>query len=405
MPIRKKLNKNSVSANLYFAASADSVSNSFSILEYLSAREISMHTLRSRSRGFTLIELLVVIAIIAILVAILLPAVQKARESANRTRCLNNLKQMVLGLHNYHDAHNTFPPGQIATRWTGNSIQNGARIVDAYEPIDNRQFLGLHGTSWMYHILPYIEQNNVYELWRVDFNVFGNSEITYDLTVNSVWRQVGRAPGLTEIPAFYCPSRRGAIGITGKFSHNKYLDSDSTTKLTTNVTGGGTDYAGCSGSGVVFNPATRSAFDLNGDQIQYYQNQPRTLVNNFNQLSGNIGMFYTNSSVRMGDIKDGTTQTIMIAEAERFEALKQPNLRTVDQIASDGWAWGGPATLFSTLDGPNKKLFYGYAGSSHGDVCAVGLADGSSRLVSQSMSLQLWQALGNISGGIPVSNF
>ena len=69
--------------------------------------------------------------------------------------------------------------------------------------------------------------------------------------------------------------------------------------------------------------------------------QIRTQLNNFNQISGNIGIMYTNSSVRMGDIKDGTTQSIMIAEAERFEALKQPNLRTVDQIADDGWAWGG----------------------------------------------------------------
>ena len=195
------------------------------------------------------------------------------------------------------------------------------------------------------------------------------------------------------------------MGRSGKFAHNAYLDTASNVKLTTGVNGGGTDYVACAGSGRYFNPLTRSAYDLTGDQLQYYTNQVRTQINNFNQISGNAGIMYTNSSVRMGDIKDGTTQTIMISEGERFESLKQPSLRTVDQVASDGWAWGGPATLFTTLDGPNKKLFYGYAGSAHGDLCMVGLADGSSRAVSQSVSLTVWQALGNISGSIPVQSF
>jgi prepilin-type N-terminal cleavage/methylation domain-containing protein len=369
-----------------------------------SAREIVMRTLRRRTRGFTLIELLVVIAIIAILVAILLPAVQKAREAANRTRCLNNVKQLVLALHNYHDTHTVFPPGQISTRWLGNLTLAGARYVDPAEPYVATQNLGLHGTSWMFHILPYVEQGNVYDLWQPYYNVFGNAEVTFDRSTNFVWRQAG-VPAQAEVLGFYCPSRRGKLDRTASFSHNKYLDTDAPVKLTTGFNSGGTDYAGCTGSGVAFNPATRSAYDLTADQMQNYTSQVRTVANNFNQLSGNIGILYTNSSTRMGDIKDGTTQTIMIAEAERFSGLKQPNLRTIDQVASDGWAWGGPATLFTAVDPPNKKLFYWAAGSSHLDTCVVGLADGSSRPVSQAIGIGVWQALGNMSGGITVQNF
>jgi hypothetical protein len=132
---------------------------------------------------------------------------------------------------------------------------------------------------------------------------------------------------------------------------------------------------------------------------------PRSLLNNFNQLSGNQGIFTVNSAVRMGDIKDGTTQTIMFAEAERFFPWKGAIARGPLQVAYDGWAWGGAATLVSTLDGPNKMLNFQFAGSSHGDICMVGLADGSARPVTQSIGLNVWQSLGNMSGGVTVQSF
>ncbi len=94
-------------------------------------------------RAFTLIELLVVIAIIAVLVALLLPAVQQAREAARRTQCKNNLKQIGLALHNYHDSNNCFPPSGFWSR-------------------DASGYTGTTGRSWIYHLLPYAEQANIY---------------------------------------------------------------------------------------------------------------------------------------------------------------------------------------------------------------------------------------------------
>lgn len=366
-----------------------------------------MRTLRQRTRGFTLIELLVVIAIIAVLVAILLPAVQKARESANRTRCLNNLKQMVLGMHNYHDAHLVFPPGLISNRTltTADFSPTGAKTIDGTEATDNRLGLGLHGQSWAVHLLPYLEQKNIYDLWRPYYNVFNNAERRNE----AQWVTIGYAPATFHVPAFYCPTRRAAMNRSGEYSHNIYLDTNASAQLSTGlITSGGTDYAGCAGSGRVFDESgqtPRAAFDLTPQQIQYHTSQVRTLANNFNQIGGNIGIFTVNSSVRMADIQDGTTQTIMFAEAERFSPLKQVIPRTVYQVAYDGWAWGGAATLLSTLDGPNKKLHWEFAGGSHGDICMIGLADGSSRPVSASIGLVVWQSLGNMAGGVTFQNF
>ncbi len=124
------------------------------------------HVSRTARRGFTLIELLVTIGIIGILLSLLLPAVQQAREAARRTQCRNNLRQLGLALHNYHDAHGVMPPASI---WTGLGEPLGAGLLPL-GTID-RVALGLApgsepsrlGANWVILLLPYLDQVNLYE--------------------------------------------------------------------------------------------------------------------------------------------------------------------------------------------------------------------------------------------------
>jgi prepilin-type N-terminal cleavage/methylation domain-containing protein len=143
---------------------------------------------RARSpRGFTLIELLVVIAIIAILIALLLPAVQQAREAARRTQCRNNLKQIGLALHNYHDAMQCFPPGQIRG-WNG-TVELG------------------NGASWGAMILPYMDQAPLYN--KINF-AYGINQATGGSPNNALVASLGPIPGVLCPSDTERPGRRSA---------------------------------------------------------------------------------------------------------------------------------------------------------------------------------------------------
>ena len=139
------------------------------------------------SRAFTLVELLVVIAIIGILIALLLPAVQAARESARRTQCTNNLKQIGLAFHNFQDTHGHLPQGS----------RDGDHRNDSLTACCRAQTL--HGWCFLYHILPYIEQQPLYDLAsEADDPTEGSSG--YNTKENIVAMQ--------SVPAYFCPTRR-----------------------------------------------------------------------------------------------------------------------------------------------------------------------------------------------------
>ncbi len=143
-------------------------------------------SIRKRSKGFTLIELLVVIAIIAILVALLLPAVQQAREAARRTQCRNNLKQLGIALHNYHETHGALPGNEV-----GCILTEGGGARNCWE-----------GWSGLAMILPFIDQAPLYN--KLDFNHYWYNGSSTDQSRSEYWVRN------SQIPAFLCPSDPGA---------------------------------------------------------------------------------------------------------------------------------------------------------------------------------------------------
>jgi prepilin-type N-terminal cleavage/methylation domain-containing protein/prepilin-type processing-associated H-X9-DG protein len=293
----------------------------------------------TRTRGFTLVELLVVIAIIGVLVALLLPAVQMARESARRTQCSNNLKQISVGLYGFHDSYGHLPPGAIDTSTTSNA----------------RRKLNIPGSTihaWGIFVYPYIEQKNLSDYYKWDKN-------WYDAENKSVRE--------TYVATFICPSS----------PRPKRLDNSTTSGVA--WTAAASDYGICNGTNVALFPL--GLIDAGTNR------KPQ-------------GVMRVNELQKFSDVTDGLSNTYWVAEAAgrpqsyRAKGMRNGTARAAGSSALDrdneyiihgfnaaGSANPGPCAMNCT----NSDEMYSF----HPGGVQVMFGDGSVRYLSNQVPMRI----------------
>ena len=328
--------------------------------------------------AFTLVELLVVIAIIGVLVALLLPAVQMARESSRRTKCLNNSKQLGLAMMNYHDSKGCFPPGKGSGPWGPNP--------------------GTNWESWYilsvsYQALAYYEQGNVYQMF----------EDRKNLPRTATWDDVG-APAKMRLSVYICPS--------SKLLLNGYPGTNYLWSTGSRIESGGCNIMSNQANGVIVHEVGRRMAEI---------------------TDGTSNTILTGEYIPGIDAANGYKAVASITVANRAFPTKSE----LDVVAAapaarllknngQWWAWHSHSNaLFNTAAPPNWKCQNGAGGAGGGgagvawDSCIgitpsrsqhpggvnVCLCDGSVRFVRDNIELRTWQILGHISDGQPTGDF
>jgi prepilin-type N-terminal cleavage/methylation domain-containing protein len=287
-------------------------------------------------RAFTLVELLVVIAIIGILVALLLPAIQAAREAGRRASCSNNLKQLGLSLQNHHDIYQRFPPGGGQDQKPNFGLWDGATLL----PAGN----GHWGSSWFVYILPYMEQAPLYEsMGRPSTSVTPAQSSGYAL------QSTAAATNIT-ISSFLCPSSPFSQGnLRWARDPRNTGNPDASQKIMS------TTYAGISG---FYQVATTNVAHPN--QIPGY-NETRIVATGSDPQFSGAGVLFPNSRIGMNDIQDGTTNVMSVAEDGDWMYYRDGNgrLNRADwrSNANNGWIVGSQCDSAAGATSPGKFPF------------------------------------------------
>lgn len=302
----------------------------------------------SARKGFTLVELLVVIAIIGILVALLLPAIQAAREAARRSSCSNNLKQIGLGLHMYHDTFGRLPAG-----WRG------------YDPANGQPFwFGLPGWAWSASLLPYMEQTAMY-----------NDSVHFELPITDAANNGVR---VADIKIFRCPTDIG--------------------KNTFDLQGGGP----LVGTGPTFplQIATGNYIGVFGTVDFHHLCNPASTT--FNGCRGD-GTFILNEQFRFADILDGLSNTLVVGE--RCSKLAPSTWVGVVTGGQHGVARVAGVTNYAPNSEATPAHYFHNFSSLHPAGTQFLAADGSVKLLNESIDLAIYHALTTRAGGDVVGKY